>query len=148
MSGFERNLHAFAFLASAAGVGVSIYLTIVHFSSVPLVCSAAGVVDCERVLSSAYGMIAGTAVPTSAAGILYFTISGAMAAVRWSGSGWLLLQRLELAWSAIGLLVVVGLVFVEIVALGSICLWCTAAHVLVVAIFVSNASVAVRPAGS
>jgi len=37
-------------------------------------------------------------------------------------------------WSALGLATVLYLVFIEIVRLGVICLWCTASHVLVVAI--------------
>jgi uncharacterized membrane protein len=148
MAGYARNLQAFVILASVAGFGVSIYLTVVHYSSVPLVCSTTGAVDCERVLSSAYAVIAGSALPTSAAGIVFFAITGAMALSRWTGIDSSLLQRLQMGWSAIGVLVVLSLVFVEIVILGTICIWCTAAHALAVAIFVANASVAVRPAGS
>lgn len=148
MAGYARNLQAFVILASVAGFGVSIYLTVVHYSSVPLVCSTTGAVDCERVLSSAYAVIAGSALPTSAAGIVFFTITGAMALSRWTGIDSSLLQRLQMGWSAIGVLVVLSLVFVEIVILGTICIWCTAAHALAVAIFVANASLAVRPAGS
>lgn len=111
---------------SLAGVGVSIYLTALHYSGFAPACPATGVVNCEAVLTSPYAVIAGTSVPTSAAGIAWFAIS----AVLWLRP----YGRLQLAWSAVGLATVLYLVFVEIVGLGAICLWCTAAHVLVLAL--------------
>jgi uncharacterized membrane protein len=41
----------------------------------------------------------------------------------------------QLAWSAIGLVTVVYLVYVEIVLLGAVCIWCSAAHLMVLVIF-------------
>jgi uncharacterized membrane protein len=41
----------------------------------------------------------------------------------------------QLAWSSLGLLTVLFLVYIEIVLLGAICIWCTTAHVLVLLIF-------------
>ena len=64
-----------ALAASVAGLGVSIYLTAVHYAGVPLACPAGGTINCEAVLSSPYAVIAGTAIPTSAAGIVWFAIS-------------------------------------------------------------------------
>lgn len=122
-------------VASLVGLGVSIYLTVVHFTSVPLVCTTSGAINCELVLSSPYAVIAGTSLPTSAAGIVWFAVSTLLAGVRTAGSASALVRRAQMAWSAIGLVTVVGLVFVEIVVLGAICVWCTAAHVLVLAIF-------------
>lgn len=122
-----------ALAASLAGLGVSIYLTVVHFSSVPLACPATAQINCEQVLSSAYGVIGGSGVPTSAAGIAWFAVSALLAAGRLSGRAQL--ARPQLAWSALGLLTVLLLVYVEIVQLGAICVWCSAAHVLVLLIF-------------
>jgi uncharacterized membrane protein len=122
-----------ALAASLAGLGVSIYLTVVHFSSVPLACPATAQINCEQVLSSAYGVIGGSGVPTSAAGIVWFAVSALLAAGRLSGRAQL--ARTQLAWSALGLLTVLFLVYVEIVQLGAICVWCSAAHVLVLLIF-------------
>lgn len=110
--------------AAAAGIAVSIYLTIVHANSTALVCSTTGVVNCERVLSSAYGTILGTPVPTAAAGILWFAVSGGLALAGWRDA--------QLAWGALGLLTVLFLLYVEIDLVGAICAWCTVAHVLVV----------------
>ena len=120
------RLQVLAIALSVAGVAVSIYLTVLHFIGFAPACPATGPVNCEAVLSSPYAVIAGTTVPTSAAGIAWFAVS----AVLWArGFG-----RVLLAWSALGLVTVLYLVFVEIVRIGAICLWCTAAHVLVVAV--------------
>ena len=120
------RLQVLAIALSVAGVAVSIYLTVLHFVGFAPACPATGPVNCEAVLSSPYAVIAGTTVPTSAAGIAWFAVS----AVLWvRGFG-----RVQLAWSVLGLVTVLYLVFVEIVRIGAICLWCTAAHVLVVAV--------------
>jgi uncharacterized membrane protein len=111
---------------SLAGVGVSIYLTLLHYAGVTPACPSSGPVDCEAVLTSTYSVIAGTTIPTSAAGIVWFGVS----AVLW---GWRF-GPVHLLWSAIGLATVLYLVFVELAVLRVICLWCTAAHVLVFAI--------------
>ena len=129
------RLQALVAVASLAGIGISAYLTAVHYSSVPLVCSTSGAVNCELVLSSPYSVIAGSNVPTSAAGIVWFAVSAALAAAIWAGRGTQVVPRLQVAWSVLGVVTVIGLLFIEIVVLGAICIWCTAAHALVVAIF-------------
>src|SRR6202171_6039349 len=111
-----------ALAAGLAGLGISIYLTAVHYAGVPLACPANGTIDCEAVLSSPYAVIAGTAVPTSVAGIVWFVVSVVLWITRFT--------RLQLAWSIAGLVTVLALVFVEIVRIGAICIWCSAAHVL------------------
>lgn len=131
----HRVLPALTALASLAGLGVSVYLTIVHYSAIPLVCTTSGTVSCERVLSSGYAVIAGSALPTSAAGILWFAVSEALAIGQLTGRAARLMTRLQVTWSALGLLTVLFLVFVEITILGAICLWCTAAHALVLVTF-------------
>jgi uncharacterized membrane protein len=137
MSRRDRMLAATAGLAGLAGIGVSTYLTVVHYSAVPLVCSTTGLVSCERVLSSPYSVIAGSGLPTSAAGILWFGVSAAVAAAQLAGRDSLPLLRFQLAWSAIGLATVLFLVFVEIAQLGAICIWCTTAHGLVILTFLA-----------
>lgn len=118
---------ALAVAASVAGIAISIYLTIDHFVGVVPACPVSGHINCNVVLSSPYAVIGDTSIPTSAAGIVWFAVS----ALLWLRS----VGSIQLAWSAIGLLTVLYLVFVEIVQLGAICLWCTAAHVLVLFIF-------------
>jgi uncharacterized membrane protein len=116
-----------ALAAGLAGLGISVYLTVVHYAGLPLACPANGTINCEAVLSSRYAIIAGTGVPTSAAGIVWFGVSMLL----WTRRA----GRIQLAWSALGLATVLSLVFVEIVLVGAICVWCSAAHVLVLLIF-------------
>lgn len=122
-----------ALAAGVAGLGVSIYLTLLHYSSIPIACPATAQINCEQVLSSAYGVIGGSAVPTSAAGIVWFAVSALLAAGRLSGRAGLAWP--QLAWSVLGLLTALFLVYVEIVQLGAVCIWCSSAHVLVLLIF-------------
>jgi len=122
-----------ALAAGVAGLGVSIYLTVVHYSSIPLACPATAQINCEQVVSSPFGVIAGSAIPTSAAGIVWFAVSALLAAGRLVGRGEL--ARVQLVWSSLGLLTVLLLVYIEIVLLGAICIWCTTTHVLVLLIF-------------
>jgi uncharacterized membrane protein len=122
-----------AFAAGVAGLGVSIYLTFVHYSSIPLACPANAVVNCEQVLLSSYGVIGGSSVPTSAAGIVWFAVSALLAAGLLAGRE--RLARFQIAWAALGLATVLFLVYIEIVQLGAVCVWCTAAHLLVLVIF-------------
>jgi uncharacterized membrane protein len=76
-------------------------------------------------------------LPTSTAGIVWFAISAALAIGQLAGRDSQLVLRIHLVWSAIGLATVLYLVFIEIVALGAICVWCTAAHVLVLVTFLA-----------
>lgn len=130
-----------ALVASLAGVGVSIYLTAEHYAGFALACPAGAVINCAQVLSSPYGVIAGTAVPTAAAGIVWFAVSAVLAIALLARVPWL---RAQVVWSSIGMVAVLYLVFVEIVPLGAICVWCTAAHVLVLAIFIVSLTLATR----
>ncbi len=52
-------------------------------------------------------------------------------------AGLVLLRRRQalLAWASIGLVTALFLVYVEIVQLGAVCIWCTAAHSMVLLIF-------------
>ena len=150
MSRGPRLPAATAALAGVAGIGVSVYLTVVHYSALPLVCSTSGAVDCERVLSSVYAVIGGTGIPTSAGGIAWFTVSAVLAVTQLAGRESRFVRSAQLAWSALGLLTSLYLVFVEIVRLGAICIWCTAAHMLVLLTFlvVLSGALADRESGT
>ena len=131
MIGSQRLLAICVLAAALAGLAISAYLSAVHASQAPLVCSVRGPVDCERVLTSAYAQILGTAIPTSAAGILWFGLSGVLALFQlWVPHARAALLA-GLAWCVAGLLTVLLLVYVEIVQLGALCMWCSAAHVLI-----------------
>jgi len=124
-----RRVRLAAAALSVVGAAISVYLTVLHYAGSTPACVTTGAINCEVVLTSAYSVIAGTAIPTSAAGVVWC----AVAAMLWAG-GW----RAPLyAWMAAGMAVVIGLVFIEIGLIGAICLWCTAVHVIVLTLFVA-----------
>ncbi len=129
------KLQLVALTAGVAGVGVSIYLTAVHFAGLPLACPTNAAINCEQVLSSSYAVVAGSAVPTSAAGILWFAVSTLLAGAILLSRSRTMWLRLQLGWSALGLLTVLFLVYLEIVRLGAVCVWCSVAHALVLLTF-------------
>jgi uncharacterized membrane protein len=139
MSGSEVRAQpgAVALLVFAvAGILIAGYLTAVHYTPLPLVCSTTGVIDCAQVTSSAYSVVPGTTVPITVPGMAWFALSGVLAIAALTRSRFATTLRLaHLALTAAGLLAALYLVFVEIVRLHHICLWCSAVHVLLLASF-------------
>ncbi len=117
-----------------AGVAISAYLTVAHYSGAALVCGRTAGIDCAAVTTSSYSLIPGTSIPISLAGLGWFAVSGAVAvAASRTDPPWL--RPAHLVWAAAGVIVVLYLVNAEIAAIGAICEWCTALHVLIVATF-------------
>jgi uncharacterized membrane protein len=121
-------------LIGLTGITISMYLTTVHYARVPLVCSSAGVVNCERVLSSSYSSVAG--VPWSVGGIAWFALTSGLALLALWRREPALLQPAQVAWSFVGLGTVLYLIGVEAISLSVLCAWCTALHALVLATLV------------
>lgn len=123
---------------SLLGVGISIYLTSVHYENVPLVCSASGLIDCARVISSSYSVVPGTSLPITIPGFGWCVVSASLAIVglfAQTAPGQRRVRIAQFFWALSGLLVVLYLVYVEIVRLHTICAWCTALHVLILLMF-------------
>lgn len=123
-------------LLSLCGVGIAAYLTAVHYEQVPLLCSSSGLVDCQRVTSSAYSVVPGTAIPITIPGLIWALGSAVLALVEWRGPGpnrqvWMT----HLVWSLLALVGALYLVYAEIVRLHTICVWCTAFHIIILVIF-------------
>ena len=134
-----------ALVAAVLGLGVSVYLTIEHYDrSVSLACPESSTVNCVKVTTSKWAEIAG--VPVALLGLLYFVVmTGLLVAAT-------LVRRRELdllatVASGAGLLMVFYLVYVELLEVDAICLWCTAVHVLTAIMFVATLwrSTAERP---
>ena len=128
------------------GLGISIYLTTVHYANAPLVCSAGGIVNCAEVTRSSYSVVPGTNIPVTIPGMLWFFVSASLALLSWqiqSGRTSLLArfgvagdERLPLrlglalfAWCVCGLAAVFYLIYGE-TKLHKICEWCTGVHIL------------------
>lgn len=125
----------FSWAIAIAGTAVAAYLTIVHYTSPRLLaCSATGLVDCERVTTSAQSEVLG--VPVALTGLVWFlAISGLCSPWAWrSAAPWIRIARLAAVATAMAF--VLWLVYAELFVIRAICLWCTAVHVLAFAVFV------------
>jgi uncharacterized membrane protein len=121
---------------SLAGLGVSIYLTIVHFGSKNiLICSANGTIDCEKVLTSSQAMVFGV-FPVAVLGLAFYVFMVAI------NSPWAWRSPLPIIWWArlagavTGMGFVLYLIYAELIQIGNICLWCTSVHVITFLLFV------------
>lgn len=124
------------FPVALAGLGVSAYLTFIHYTEpASLSCPATGVINCTKVTTSAQSMLFGT-IPVVIPGLVFFTAMALLTLPR----AWARLEPaldwLRLTGAVAGVGMVVYLVYVEVVELDAICLWCTAVHVLTFALFV------------
>ena len=122
------SLTRWSLVLAFVGLGISLYLTLVHYAQgqVPLACATTGVVNCEMVTSSAEAAV-GT-VPVALLGVAWFVVYLGLTLARVGGP-------YQLAWTATGLAFVFYLVYVELFLIGALCLWCSAVHLIVGALF-------------
>lgn len=131
MNTLQRSIGQWLLLIlSIAGAAIAVYLTSVHYENVPLICSSQGLVNCERVTSSAYSIIPGTNIPITLPGIAWFIVMAALA-IAGLRSERRAIRMIELIWSILGMFSVLYLVYAEIVALHAICAWCTGIHIII-----------------
>lgn len=119
---------------AVAGLAVSVYLTIEHFtSSTTLACPDTGALNCLKVTTSQQSTVFG--IPVAVLGLVYFAaMLVASLPALWS-SRQPAIRYGRLALASIGVLFVFYLVFAELFTLHAVCLWCTAVHVLAVGLF-------------
>ncbi|HKS99953.1 MAG TPA: vitamin K epoxide reductase family protein [Rugosimonospora sp.] len=121
-------------LIAVAGLAVAAYLTIEHYTaSTTLACPETGVVNCQKVTTSAQSVVFG--IPVALLGLVFFAAMlplglpvawrAAHPLPRWGRAGFAL----------VGVGFVFYLVYTELFTLNAICLWCTAVHVLTLALF-------------
>ena len=125
-----RRVGLLSLLLSIAGLLTSAYLTYTHFDRDALICSADAVVDCETVTSSDQSELFG--IPVAVLGLAFF----AFLTVICLPFAWRVepLKWVRLGAVGIGVLMVVYLVAAEFLIIGKICLWCTAVHVITLAL--------------
>jgi uncharacterized membrane protein len=131
----DRRASGYAALASSvAGLLVSAYLTVEHYSSsTTLACPERRTINCARVTTSAWSHIVG--IPVALLGFLYFVAMVALCAPpAWTVRS-LVWPRV---WAAvIGAVSVLYLVWVELFRVDAICIWCTAVHVCTIVVLAS-----------
>lgn len=144
----SRSLGRVRLALIVAGLAVSGYLTLLHyFTSVPLVCGQGSLVDCHTVLSSPSSVVLG--LPVAVWGLFWFVVALGLAVLMLRGGGGGAggsrgVRTAALAWALVGTASVLWLVYQELGVIGKICAWCTAVHVVVLALLV----VEVRAHGS
>jgi uncharacterized membrane protein len=122
-----------AFGLCIVGVLISAHLTYEHFTdSTTLACSDSGTVNCLKVTTSQWWVIAG--VPVVVAGLAFFlAMTLVCAPTRWARDTALLRLIAMIA----GMVMVLWLVYVEIFKVDAICLWCTGVHVVTLLLLVT-----------
>jgi uncharacterized membrane protein len=120
---------------SLGGLGVSIYLTIAHYTtSSILACSDKGTINCAKVTTSPESIVFGI-FPVAVLGLAFFVF---MVAVNtpWAWRAKLpVIRWARLASVIVGIGFVLYLVYTELFTLDAICLWCTSVHVLTFLLF-------------
>ena len=126
------------FVLALAGLGVSIYLTIAHFTESALAgCSESGLVNCTKVTTSPQSFVFG--IPVAVLGLAFFVF----AVVIMSPWAWRASRReihlVRIASLVVGIGFVLYLIYAELFIIGSICLYCTSVHAITFVLFVLTA---------
>ena len=121
-----------------AGLGVSIYLTIAHFTESTLAgCSESGLVNCTKVTTSPESYVFG--IPVAVLGLAFFVFAVAIM----SPWAWQSARRevhlVRMASMVVGIGFVLYLIYAELFTIGSICLYCTSVHAIMFVLFVLTA---------
>ena len=121
-----------------AGLGVSIYLTIAHFTESALAgCSESGLVNCTKVTTSPESYVFG--IPVAVLGLAFFVFAVAiMSPWAWQ-SARREIHLVRIASMVVGIGFVLYLIYAELFIIGSICLYCTSVHAITFVLFVLTA---------
>ena len=131
-----RALAPLTLALCAAGAAVSGYLTVVHYTTtVKLACSATGIINCEKVTTSAQSMVGG--IPVALLGVVFFAVAAVLCLPAAWRSNSQAVRVGRLAWMLGGALMMIHLIYAELFQIDAICLWCTAVHVILVALFIA-----------
>jgi uncharacterized membrane protein len=131
-----RWLAPVTLVLAAIGLGVSIYLTVEHFSGSSHLagCASNGTIDCAAVTTSAESHILG--IPVALLGLLYFVAAiPFLLPVAWRSVD-ARIRLLRQAGAVAGLGFVCWLVFAELAKIHHICEYCTSVHIITLILFV------------
>jgi uncharacterized membrane protein len=119
---------------AVAGLLVAGYLTIEHFTaSTTLACPETGVVNCTKVTTSEQSKVLG--IPVALLGLVFFVPMVVACLPRFWRDPRPAVRYARLGLATAGVVFVAYLVYAELFVIDAICLWCTAVHVLTVALF-------------
>ena len=120
---------------SLAGLGMSIYMTIAHYTSTNiLVCSNKGYIDCAKVTTSPESMVFNV-FPVAVLGLAFYVFMTAI------NTPWAWRSGIAAIWWArlVGIITGIGfvlyLIYAEVIQIGNLCLDCTTVHVITFLLF-------------
>ena len=126
----DRSLRRAEVVVAVVGVGVSAYLTWVHYHPAALVCTRGG--GCETVQRSHYAVLLG--MPVAVLGLAGWVL--VLALVVWDSPG----ARLALAAIALAALAfAIYLVVLQLGVIHAVCVWCMVNDVLLVPVLAALA---------
>ena len=126
-----RRIGLGSLLVAVAGVAVSAYLTVEHFTAgTTFACPDTGAINCQKVTTSAWSHVG--PVPVAVLGLVFFAVMSALC----SAPAWRVrcLVPVRVAGAVVGVLTAVGLTWIELFRVDAICLWCTAVHICTLAL--------------
>jgi uncharacterized membrane protein len=122
-------------MLALAGLGVSIFLTIAHYtSSAILICSEKGLVNCAAVTTSPESIVFGI-FPVAVLGLAFYVLMAAITSPWAWRANWPMVRWARLGSVVVGMVFVLYLVYTELITLNAICLWCTSVHVITFLLF-------------
>jgi len=124
----NRGLRTALVALAVIGLGISAYLTWVHFEGIAPVC-AGGSHGCETVQASRYATLAGIPVPLL--GLFGYALLFVSALVRGEGGAYL-----GLLVTLVGTLFSAYLTYLELFVIHAICQWCVTSAVVMLLSFV------------
>jgi uncharacterized membrane protein len=120
---------------SLAGLGMSIYMTIAHYTSTSiLVCSNKGYIDCAKVTTSSQSMIFNI-FPVAVLGLAFYVFMVAINTPWAWRSGIAAIWWARLAGIITGMGFVLYLIYAEVIQIGNLCLDCTTVHIITFLLF-------------
>ena len=120
---------------SLAGLGVSVYLTVAHYSSSSiLACSDNGLVNCAAVTTSSESMVFGV-FPVAVLGLAFYVFMAAATSPWAWRATWPAIRWARFGSVVVGMVFVLYLLYTELFTLNAICLFCTIVHVITFLLF-------------
>jgi len=130
-------------ILSLAGLGVSVYLTVEHFTSNSLaLCPETSGVNCTKVTTSPESMVFGV-LPVAVLGLAFYAFLAVanspwawrLDALRLGGPRLPSVRTVRVASLVVGIGFVLYLVYAELFQIDAICLYCTSVHIITFILF-------------
>ena len=121
-------------LLSLAGLGCSIYLTMLHFNASLEFCPNTGVINCGLVTTGPYSTA--LSIPFAFLGLAYFVAMAVLCSPWVWAQPQLWVHQVRLVASVTGVAMICYLIYIEAAIKHHLCLWCTGVHIVTFAIFV------------